>query len=734
MFACEPQLTQVCEIRVHEDGGVTFLDNNFQVVMPELTVAVCTHNRFEDLPHVLDALSRQTMGPDAFEILIVDNSTDDSARDGFRAAYRVAGNVRWLESSPPGLSRARNVALESARAPVVAFLDDDATPCPEWAEELVLTFRAHPEAATVAGPIEADWRGMERPAWMPAKYEACLAVLDLGPEDRPLGAGEYGYGANLSLRRESAIATGCFDEALGRKGSASLLSNEEIVIQDSLREAGYGARWAAKARVRHRIQSARLTRDWFRARLAWQAVSDALLEGGWPWADWSRQEVRRAAEALGIEATTGALLAPRDGDAFADQLDLLTHLIRLLLGAGKGSEDGLETLFPPPATEPKPAEAEPVSDAYRPAAALPSSTAFVFADYRNSHHYLFDLYGDLPGSAFVELPGLAWSGDPDEGLAYLEASMPPNARAVILLTLDPFSLDARRAAALTKAIARWRIPTIGIQHRLPETADQRQTFAGLARGLESVVALSDDMQTRLKGYCNLTNVASLPLHPTNLYRLGPERSQRARTAIGAAPGHTVLGLVGEAREGKGISLLLSAIDHLTAPVRDALFVLAAGRAAVVDPDAVLDHFSKRRVAARIDLRKNNDPTHYAVLTSHEYGDAIAASDFGLLLYQGQQRGVSSGALSDFVWQRKRVLVTRDSFVGAEVARYRLGLTLDTETPEALAGLITEAVAMHQAGTGLTPEFEVYRDMISPTATLARLKTLLDTVHRREPRR
>jgi glucosyl-dolichyl phosphate glucuronosyltransferase len=177
-------------------------------------------------------LVAQTLPSVDFEVLVVDNSSDHAAVEVFRSNFALADNVRWLESSPPGLSRARNLALEMARAPIVAFLDDDATPVSAWAEELLLAFRAFPEAAVVAGPIEPRW-DKPRPHWMPTKYEAALGILDLGPNDRALGDHESGFGANLAVRREAALAVGAFDVAIGRIGGSSLLSYEERLGRES---------------------------------------------------------------------------------------------------------------------------------------------------------------------------------------------------------------------------------------------------------------------------------------------------------------------------------------------------------------------------------------------------------------------------------------------------------------------------------------------------------------------
>ncbi len=693
---------------------------------PGLTVAVCTHNRFDDLQVVLGALRRQTLAEAGFEILVVDNSTDLAARDGFREAHALPANARWVESSPPGLARARNLALREGRGAVVAFLDDDAVPVPGWAEALVEEFRAHPDVAVLAGPIEADFLGHARPSWLPARPEGALTVLDLGPEDRALQPGEHGYGANFALRRDAALALGGFDEGLGRKG-ASLLSNEETAIQDRLRAAGHTARYAVRARVLHRIRPERLSRDWFRARMAWQAVSAALQEGGWPWPDWSRQELARAAAALDVQDALATLLEPRDGDAFADQLDVIQHLFVLLLSAAGKGATRLEDLFPKevPATAAQPA-AETLSDAYRPSAAVPPTTDWIFAEHGNSHGYLFDLYGDLPRSALVELPGQAWTDDPRTSLGYLGASLPPRGRAAVLLTLDPFSLTAHGASALVEACARWRLPLIGIQHRPPQGAEQRRAFASVAAVLHRVLVLSEDLATRLRATFPDARIGAIPHHPTKFQYYVPGQAERARRAIGAGPDHVVFGFVGEARQGKGLELLLAALDHLPVAIRERAFFLLAGRARDIDPETARTKFEARRVAARVDLRHSPQQEHYAVLTASEYADAVTASDYGLLLYQGGQRPIASGVLSDFVWQRRRVIATRDSSVGATVTRHDLGLTLEEETPEALARLIIGAIELHRGGAVLPASFESYREAHSPNAVLAALEAELRT--------
>ena len=79
-----------------------------------ITVAICTYNRHEHLKKLLPLLlSDQTLSEDLYRIIIVDNSDERQARQSFSRQFSEHSNVSIIESSPPGLSRARNVALEA---------------------------------------------------------------------------------------------------------------------------------------------------------------------------------------------------------------------------------------------------------------------------------------------------------------------------------------------------------------------------------------------------------------------------------------------------------------------------------------------------------------------------------------------------------------------------------------------------------------------------------------------
>jgi len=131
--------------------------------IPEIAVVIPTRFREARLSFALDALARQSVGPERFEIIVV------------RAPDAVGGR---LTEAPPGLTVRfmtapvaspgvqRNVGWRSSSAPLIAFTDDDCRPAPEWLERM-LEASSGPETV-LQGRTEPDpaerhlWWGLAR--------------------------------------------------------------------------------------------------------------------------------------------------------------------------------------------------------------------------------------------------------------------------------------------------------------------------------------------------------------------------------------------------------------------------------------------------------------------------------------------------------------------------------------------------------------------------------------------
>lgn len=246
---------------------------------PRITAAICTHERYDLLPGAVESALAQSLPPGSFEVIVVDNSPDAARSAREAAAFADRAALRWYHEARPGLSNARNVAARHARAPVIAYLDDDARADPGWLAAIAECFDAYgPDLKVVGGRIR-PWWGAPRPDWLGDEMLGHITVVDLGPERRLLAAHEWVAGANIAFRRDALAAVGGFDTSLGRTGgAASLLSAEETAVTDRIRALGGLVAYEPAAGVDHWVDPERLTQRWFRRRAAWQAVSDYLRD------------------------------------------------------------------------------------------------------------------------------------------------------------------------------------------------------------------------------------------------------------------------------------------------------------------------------------------------------------------------------------------------------------------------------------------------------------------------
>lgn len=301
-----------------------------------LSVVVATFRRYDVLPECLKALERQTVSHDEYEVLVVDNSPDEHTSMAFAERYSGSKNVRWIYQPTPGLSLARNRGVQESRYPLVAFIDDDAIAAPQWAAEILETFNVYGNrVSAVGGRIDLAFR-TPRPQWLHPSLCKFLTTVDHGPDRRILEPTEEIAGANMAFRKQIFSDIGLFPVSLGRKGQ-SLLSNDETPLFGAIHKVGGRIAYAPSARVDHVVDSSRLVQSWFRKRIAWQAVSDALdrpgeafndLDEHWRWLGTYLLTAKPS------ERNIRGLLTDRAGaDDFAHQIHAIYNAMICLLAA-----------------------------------------------------------------------------------------------------------------------------------------------------------------------------------------------------------------------------------------------------------------------------------------------------------------------------------------------------------------------------------------------------------------
>jgi len=695
-----------------------------------ITVAICTYKRYPLLRELVRSLKNQTLPQANYQVLVVDNNDDASEREQF--AKEVAGSpgLEVIASLPPGLSRARNVAMEKCKTEYIVFIDDDAFPEPVWLDALLKGF-AKSGASALAGPIVPVWP-KPRPDWLPEKYVGCLTILDHGPEDRLLSEYEFAYGANMAFKTSALREVGGFNATLGRTGSKTLISDEEIEVQIALRARGHKIFYVSGATVSHRVHENRLNKNYFRARMAWQAVSTLIHESPLWHPVHSMQELTHASHVLGMDKSLTDLFLSQDATTFSAQIDLIYHLFLLVLNANGEDDDAFEQKFaalPQLAEKSWMAEAESSSAPaelrrFRRTAPIGLDTKHLFVEGRSGHAFLFDVYGSLPNSQLFSLRSDTWCNCEAE-LHHLEASLSPSLETLTFLSLDPLAYGPS-SLVLIGLLDRMEIPAFGFLHRIPWTPEHAQSLMEVAKRLNKVVVLAEGMRRRLQEEYGIDNIAYLPLHPTHHLYIGRDR-QAIREILGIKPDQVVFSILGEARKGKGIELLLAALHHVSWADRERMFFLFSGRAKDIDAAEVERQLKVSGCHGLVDLRKSEDPLHFVVLSEREFGRHIAVSDVGLLLYQEDQRNCMSGVLPNYVWGRIPVIATANSIVGEQVSKYGIGLTLKQETPEAVANALMTALHKQDARKQHAEILESFRLSLAPGVIVEALEEILGTV-------
>jgi GT2 family glycosyltransferase len=225
---------------------------------PTVSVVVCTHNGAATLADCLEGVA--ALRYPRFETIVVDDGSTDAS-----AEIAATFGARVISTESQGLSAARNTGLAAACGELVAYLDDDARPDPDWLAYLAAGFAATGHAA-IGGPNVA-------PAGDGA-VAACVANAPGGPVHVLVSDTEAEHlpGCNMAFRREALAAAGGFDPRFRTAG-------DDVDLCWRLRERGETLGFHPAALVWHRRRGS-VRRFWRQQRGYGHA--EALLERKWP--------------------------------------------------------------------------------------------------------------------------------------------------------------------------------------------------------------------------------------------------------------------------------------------------------------------------------------------------------------------------------------------------------------------------------------------------------------------
>ncbi|MBX7099004.1 MAG: glycosyltransferase [Myxococcaceae bacterium] len=217
-----------------------------------VSVVMPTYGRVaEPIRALRSALAEAARAPVPVEVLAVVQSPGAAATIG---AGLPLGKVRFVDSAPPGLTRARNEGLAQARGDLVVFIDDDVELDAGLVRAYVAASAASPSAVGFVGRVRSAHEGLEREnpsravghirpsGWVDANFDS---VGDARVTVQP----HTPRGANMAFRREAVTAlvgSRWFDEGL--TGSAH---REESTLALELQRRGACLAYVPGASLRH---------------------------------------------------------------------------------------------------------------------------------------------------------------------------------------------------------------------------------------------------------------------------------------------------------------------------------------------------------------------------------------------------------------------------------------------------------------------------------------------------
>ena len=120
-----------------------------QTPVRSLGVLVCSYLRPDHLRRCVTALAAQTRLPD--DVIVAHRIDDDATRRCLEELRWLGLPLRAVILDVPGVVAARNVGLRACRTDVLAQIDDDTAPHPDWCARILGHFQADPSLGGLSG-------------------------------------------------------------------------------------------------------------------------------------------------------------------------------------------------------------------------------------------------------------------------------------------------------------------------------------------------------------------------------------------------------------------------------------------------------------------------------------------------------------------------------------------------------------------------------------------------------
>lgn len=188
----------------------------------KVSVVVATYNRARLLHTLVDDLARQTLPPDEFEVILIDDGSREPVApyvEEWRATKQIPYSLIFEAQENTGQAGARDKGIRKAQGEIVVIVDDDMELPPDFLEAHL---RAHAQGIDVVMGLIVPPPGAELPLFERFHADQLLRFAEGAKNgERPVRGVNLATG-NVSFKRQDYIEVGGFDRDLKRSEDREL--------------------------------------------------------------------------------------------------------------------------------------------------------------------------------------------------------------------------------------------------------------------------------------------------------------------------------------------------------------------------------------------------------------------------------------------------------------------------------------------------------------------------------
>jgi GT2 family glycosyltransferase len=200
----------------------------------KVSVIIPTYNRAPLLTRILFLLSRQTLSPKLFEVIVVDDGSQDDTAKVCSMIRSKLPNLKYISTGcNSGCAHARNRGIEVSSGNYILFTDDDCIPSKDWIERMIAALAHVPIVAGAVASTTSNY------------FRLCHNMSQFYPYMPGQKAGfiEFIAGANMGFERSVIEELGGFQK--------STICAEDMDFVIRAREKGYRPFFVPDAIVTH---------------------------------------------------------------------------------------------------------------------------------------------------------------------------------------------------------------------------------------------------------------------------------------------------------------------------------------------------------------------------------------------------------------------------------------------------------------------------------------------------